>query len=1319
MKPDGNDANSGTSWALAKKTIQAAINAAGEGDEIWVAAGTYEEHLKNKVLDETTNPLPINVALFGGFAGSESNRDERNWSINLSILDGGGGPFPMPPESGSVVRITGGAGPATRIDGFVITWGHAIGGGGIYIFASGPTIVNSTITRNAASVGGGILVLDYDFVPPTTSHPVITDNLITENSAAGGGGGIAVVGQARLVSYAQAAPFIARNTISRNASGYVGGGIESYGHASPLIFNNRIIANVAGDSEVNIDAGGGGIYATSRDVDDEPISFAVCAPSIVSNVIGANGGYLGAGIYLWDTDAGVPTVTNNTIIANNGIGLYWKTTSPLIRNNLVVNNAWGLVQPAGESNSLTIRNNCVRGERTDYGGIADQTGSNGNISIDPRIANASIGDIRLQPDSPCINKGLTGATSPGWKDIEGQDRVIGNGVDIGADESDGTTWNVPTPVIRVSPGGNDGQDGLTWGKAKRTVAAAIAAAARTGGDVWVAAGTYVERNTLPAFVYLYGGFNGTETSRNQRNVSGNVTILDGGGIPNVVKVEKAGYLVSAVDGFTIQNGGSYTAGTLPGGNAGYGGRGGGIHCFLSMPTVEANTIRLNKAIIGAAISCRLSIPLIVGNTIENNDMYHTPQPTYMGATFGAISIVSGENFLIERNLIKGNTAQVGAGIHAASSAAGRIQNNLITGNVAYDYSAGSGGMGGEMYIEVPASAVNNLYIVNNTITDNTATKALLPIPMNENGGGVALSLPAPLPPPSPLPPAKLVMANNIIAFNSSGFWQYPMFPMLVPALVKNDVYGSTSGTNCNYINLSPGATDISQDPAFVNRPGENFRLLTSSPCKDAEDNAQIPAALTTDFDGNPRIIDGNADGNAVVDMGAFEFTSGNDLTPPTVPITITTSNPTFATSQSIINLGGTASDNVGITRVTWSNDRGGSGTCVGTSSWSANGILLYPGANVLTVTASDREPDGNTGSDVLTVTYTPLQLTISGYVKTSGGSGVEGVIMEGLPGNPATDVSGYYSDSVPAGWSGTVTPNKTGATFSPPSRTYLDLLSDHQNQDYVASGIVVPTITATAPNGGEIWPAGSARAITWTSTDVSGDIKIEYSADGGSNYAVIVAATANDGSYAWIVPSTPSMSCLVRISETDGAPSDLSDATFTIAPGATPPANELVADFGPAGLWRRSGNLWIQLSGVDADGMLGVNTDGNAAQEILADFGYPGLWLWNNGTWGQISGVDHEGMIAADVDGNGKKDIIADFGAYGVWRWDGSAWSQIDVTNNPDAMIAADPDSDGAEEVVADFGFLGLWIFDGGTWKQISAFNPDTVIAVVGDPNPN
>ena len=94
-----------------------------------------------------------------------------------------------------------------------------------------------------------------------------------------------------------------------------------------------------------------------------------------------------------------------------------------------------------------------------------------------------------------------------------------------------------------------------------------------------------------------------------------------------------------------------------------------------------------------------------------------------------------------------------------------------------------------------------------------------------------------------------------------------------------------------------------------------------------------------------------------------------DTQDPTVSITSPTSSSTYDTTSSTVSLGGSASDNVGVTTVTWSNSRGGSGTGSGTTSWSIGSVSLQSGSNIITVTA--RDAAGNTGTDILTVTYTP------------------------------------------------------------------------------------------------------------------------------------------------------------------------------------------------------------------------------------------------------------------------------------------------------------------------------------------------------------
>jgi hypothetical protein len=92
----------------------------------------------------------------------------------------------------------------------------------------------------------------------------------------------------------------------------------------------------------------------------------------------------------------------------------------------------------------------------------------------------------------------------------------------------------------------------------------------------------------------------------------------------------------------------------------------------------------------------------------------------------------------------------------------------------------------------------------------------------------------------------------------------------------------------------------------------------------------------------------------------------------------------------------------------------------------------------------------------------------------------------------------------------------------------------------------LPVIALTSPNGGERWKTGSSHDITWISNNTSGNVRIEYSLNNGTAWFDVIASTPDDGSYAWIVPGSHSKNCLVRVSDTDGSPSDNSNAAFTL-----------------------------------------------------------------------------------------------------------------------------------------------------------------------------
>lgn len=106
---------------------------------------------------------------------------------------------------------------------------------------------------------------------------------------------------------------------------------------------------------------------------------------------------------------------------------------------------------------------------------------------------------------------------------------------------------------------------------------------------------------------------------------------------------------------------------------------------------------------------------------------------------------------------------------------------------------------------------------------------------------------------------------------------------------------------------------------------------------------------------------------------------------------------------------------------------------------------------------------------------------------------------------------------------------------------------DMSDNDFTIKNFVPSEmITVIQPNGGEIWTIGSNQEIKWTSQHTSGSVKIELTRNGGLTWELLYASTPDDHSQFWTVVSPASNNCQIRISDTDGNPSDISDATFTI-----------------------------------------------------------------------------------------------------------------------------------------------------------------------------
>jgi parallel beta-helix repeat protein len=293
-----------------------------------------------------------------------------------------------------------------------------------------------------------------------------------------------------------------------------------------------------------------------------------------------------------------------------------------------------------------------------------------------------------------------------------------------------------------------------------------------------------------------------------------VTIIDGGGADGVWASGVGSSTI--LDGFTITNCG---VGVSIEGGAGprisrntFTGNGlphaGAIWVGWSSPVITDNIITGN--VFGAPITLdHADSTTIIHNVIANNDA--------MGSAGGGIAIYRSSSVNVLANLIEDNPTFLGGGIFV-SDASATIVNNAIASNSASE-------KGGAMAVCDGAT----ITLLDNTIINNTA-----PV-----GGGIYCDA-----------SSSTSIVNNIIWGNG------------------DDLYGCTA-TYSDIEDGDPGEGNICAYPTFVDSAGGDYHLQAGSPCIDAGTNEGAPS---TDFDGNPRPIDGDGDGIAIVDMGAFEYT---------------------------------------------------------------------------------------------------------------------------------------------------------------------------------------------------------------------------------------------------------------------------------------------------------------------------------------------------------------------------------------------------------------------------------------------------------------
>ncbi len=511
---DATGANDGTRWSDAYVDLQDAIATAQSWPrivkDIWVAEGTY--HPDRGTGDRSgTFKFVSPVPLYGGFAGFESERGQRDIQGHPTILSGdlGTGGHSYHVLSGTAVM-------SGTYDGFSITGGRAAypapveRGGGVFVSGGRPSLVNCAIFDNEAEAGGGVFNAD-------DGHLTLTNCVLFNNVAEGGyGGAIRNEGSAITISNC---------TVVQNENLYaaLGAGLYSDSYSDEFIHNSIFWNNTV----------------PSGDVEGAQLAFSGDPTEIRYNCVEGWTGQLGGEGNMGEDPA---------LVDPEGDDFRLTAASPCVDRGRPDPPPSVAVDFEGEPRVQHCRVDIGADESQYFVDCNDNGLADGCEISDGTGADCNGNSI---PDDCDIASGTS------------EDRD-GNGV---PDECDAA-------ILRVDGGAPPGGDGSTWELAYADLLDALDAAAASGGvvrEIWVAEGVYrPDRGSgdraatfnLADSIALYGGFRGGEARRDHRDWQAAPTILSGDiGVPGD-PIDNSYHVVTALDnnnaptldGFTITDG---------------------------------------------------------------------------------------------------------------------------------------------------------------------------------------------------------------------------------------------------------------------------------------------------------------------------------------------------------------------------------------------------------------------------------------------------------------------------------------------------------------------------------------------------------------------------------------------------------------------------------------------------------------------------------------------------------------------------------------------------------------------------------------------
>lgn len=429
-------------------TIQAAIDAAADGDEVVIAPDTYTGW-QNRDLDFTGKAITVRSA--------DPNDPD---VVAATIIDcqqaGRGFIFQTQETLESVV------------DGLTVVNGFALDGAGVYLVNdSSATIKNCVFTSNTVPTSSGVIFSDNS--PTQTADLAIINCTISDNL---GGGFSAFFIEVLTVT----GSIISGNTgpgidhgfggfpgtilVVRNCTiaGNGGGGIIT-NQIAAIELSNCTITDNGGTGVVASEIGGGGVVISNCTItgntSDEIVGGLRCQAStsaVIRNcMISDNTGRVAGGLAISGFaafDITTCTFSGNVATEFGGGGIRAFGTDPVAIRNCIL---WGNQAPIGAQllldsgfnnpSIVSVDFSAVEGGEKDV--FVDEACCSpsqllwgvGNIEVDPQFVDPENADYHLSSGSSCIDTGDPAfEPEPKETDIDGDPRIIGRQVDIGADE---------------------------------------------------------------------------------------------------------------------------------------------------------------------------------------------------------------------------------------------------------------------------------------------------------------------------------------------------------------------------------------------------------------------------------------------------------------------------------------------------------------------------------------------------------------------------------------------------------------------------------------------------------------------------------------------------------------------------------------------------------------------------------------------------------------------------------------------------------------------------------------------------------------------